>query len=309
MTQANKIEKYVTEKAVHNSQINALLIKITEAAGVKTEGRQYTTHCFRRGGAQYRFFHAKRRWKFSLLQKWGGWSKGEGPGTISRYLLEEVIRTEDSLVDLLDPDYVSNDFSILDDVNTFHDMRTEVNQALKLVNDGNQKLWENQRKMLKILKKLTPNENEDADEGQANSEGEGGDLAEEELDAGVYEMTNPTYLTPEVLSISIRRDMSRISGWWECIEDWEFGIKGNKPLKDWTEDERKGLAPKYSQRKKVYNEWCVLTNNGEDEERFYEKYPDARDRKFAFGKIRDQIYANHKEEKAPAPRRKKRKKT
>ena len=39
----------------------------------------YTTHTFRRGGAQYRFMYAPAgtRWTLSRIRWWGGWADGE----------------------------------------------------------------------------------------------------------------------------------------------------------------------------------------------------------------------------------------
>jgi hypothetical protein len=39
----------------------------------------YTTHCFRRGGAQYRFMFAPigERWTLARIRWWGGWAEGE----------------------------------------------------------------------------------------------------------------------------------------------------------------------------------------------------------------------------------------
>ena len=40
---------------------------------------QYTTHSFRRGGAQYRFMWCAegQRWSLSKIRWWGGWTEGE----------------------------------------------------------------------------------------------------------------------------------------------------------------------------------------------------------------------------------------
>jgi len=53
-----------------------LLSEFVAGAGLT---KTYTTHCFRRGGAQYRFMYAPigRRWSLSIIQWWGGWAKGE----------------------------------------------------------------------------------------------------------------------------------------------------------------------------------------------------------------------------------------
>jgi len=39
----------------------------------------FTTHCFRRGGAQYRFMFAPigEHWTLARIQWWGGWADGE----------------------------------------------------------------------------------------------------------------------------------------------------------------------------------------------------------------------------------------
>ncbi|KAF9971837.1 hypothetical protein BGZ75_001744, partial [Mortierella antarctica] len=64
---------------------------------------RFTTHCFRRGGAQYRFMFAKEKWSLKALKWWGGWSEGERVGTIMRYLLDEFNRYETGFSDMLSP--------------------------------------------------------------------------------------------------------------------------------------------------------------------------------------------------------------
>jgi len=56
--------------------IQSLITKFTHAAGLE---KNYTTHCFRRGGAQYRFMFAPvgERWSLNVIRWWGGWAKGE----------------------------------------------------------------------------------------------------------------------------------------------------------------------------------------------------------------------------------------
>lgn len=53
-----------------------LLTEFSTGAGLN---KQYTTHCFRRGGAQYRFMYAPlgKRWSLSMVRWWGGWAVGE----------------------------------------------------------------------------------------------------------------------------------------------------------------------------------------------------------------------------------------
>jgi hypothetical protein len=55
-------------------KIQACIDDFTSQAGLAT---RFTTHCFRRGGAQYRFIFAPTRWSLARIQWWGGWTKGE----------------------------------------------------------------------------------------------------------------------------------------------------------------------------------------------------------------------------------------
>lgn len=54
---------------------------ITDAAQAANLPRfaMFTTHCFRRGGAQYRFMYAPvgKRWTLARIRWWGGWAEGE----------------------------------------------------------------------------------------------------------------------------------------------------------------------------------------------------------------------------------------
>jgi integrase len=59
---------------IAQKQITAL----AKEAGI--QGAEYfTTHCFRRGGAQYRFMFAPigKRWTLARIRWWGGWAQGE----------------------------------------------------------------------------------------------------------------------------------------------------------------------------------------------------------------------------------------
>lgn len=62
------IQKSITEFAI--------------AAGIPG-AKSFTTHCFRRGEAQYRFMFAPigERWTLSRIRWWGGWADGEHVST------------------------------------------------------------------------------------------------------------------------------------------------------------------------------------------------------------------------------------
>lgn len=54
------------------------IVHMAELAGIHG-AKYFTTHCFRRGGAQYRFMFAPRgeRWTLARVRWWGGWAPGE----------------------------------------------------------------------------------------------------------------------------------------------------------------------------------------------------------------------------------------
>ena len=72
-----------TTWAMSHEYIQSLITKFTTAAGLE---KNYTTHCFRRGGAQYHFMFAptKDRWSLNIIRWWGGWAKGEHVGDLIR---------------------------------------------------------------------------------------------------------------------------------------------------------------------------------------------------------------------------------
>ncbi|KDQ28742.1 hypothetical protein PLEOSDRAFT_1102782 [Pleurotus ostreatus PC15] len=82
--------------------IEKLLDLIVAKSGV-LNGRngRFTTHCFRRGGAQYRFMWAESKWSLKAVKWWGGWASGENVGTIMRYLLDELTAYEEGFSDIL----------------------------------------------------------------------------------------------------------------------------------------------------------------------------------------------------------------
>jgi hypothetical protein len=63
-------------KQINHDAVQKLITEFAVGAGLN--GR-YTTHCFRRGGAQYRFMKAPigQRWSLTIVRWWGGWAEGE----------------------------------------------------------------------------------------------------------------------------------------------------------------------------------------------------------------------------------------
>ncbi|KAJ7778003.1 hypothetical protein DFH07DRAFT_766219 [Mycena maculata] len=89
------------------SGFESLLDDVVERSGVmKGRNGKFTTHCFRRGGAQYRFLWAERKWSLKAVKRWGGWSSNENVGTLMRYLLHELMAYEEGFSDIMMDDRV-----------------------------------------------------------------------------------------------------------------------------------------------------------------------------------------------------------
>ncbi len=80
----------------------SLMDEIVKGSGVLGDRNgKFTTHCFRRGGAQYRFMWASRRWSLKAVKWWGGWSSNDNVGTIMRYLLDELMSYEEGFGNIM----------------------------------------------------------------------------------------------------------------------------------------------------------------------------------------------------------------
>ncbi|RXW11796.1 hypothetical protein EST38_g14059 [Candolleomyces aberdarensis] len=84
--------------------VDKLVKEMAHAAGLY-RWEEYSTHCFRRGGAQYRFMFAPigERWTMDRIRWWGGWAEGEKGDTLIRYLLDELKTYEQDHSDALCP--------------------------------------------------------------------------------------------------------------------------------------------------------------------------------------------------------------
>ncbi|KAF9069400.1 hypothetical protein BDP27DRAFT_1447711 [Rhodocollybia butyracea] len=82
--------------------VQKMISKFTDSAG--TPGA-FTMHCFRRGGAQFRFMFASigEQWTLAQIRWWGGWASNEKWDTLIRYLLDELNTYEEDHSDALAP--------------------------------------------------------------------------------------------------------------------------------------------------------------------------------------------------------------
>lgn len=103
-------------EAIANNSFAALLDSVVEKSEVlKGRSGKFTTHCFRRGGCQYRFMWAPVKWSLRAVKWWGGWSSNENVGTVMRYLLDELNAYEESYGDIMMPNRPPNRHEISDD--------------------------------------------------------------------------------------------------------------------------------------------------------------------------------------------------
>ena len=70
-----------SKKAVDHDIAQKLINMFAAGASLNKE---FTTHCLRRGGAQYRFQFCPlgERWPLSWIRWWGGWAEGEKVSTV-----------------------------------------------------------------------------------------------------------------------------------------------------------------------------------------------------------------------------------
>ena len=107
------------EGPISRTAFETLLENIISDSGV-LEGRngKFTTHCFRRGGCQYRFMWAPVKWSLKAVKWWGGWSSNDNVGTIMRYLLDELMTFEESFGDIMMKTRLPNRHEVIDDRST-----------------------------------------------------------------------------------------------------------------------------------------------------------------------------------------------
>ncbi|RDB24467.1 hypothetical protein Hypma_008539 [Hypsizygus marmoreus] len=89
-------------RSMSRDVVQSFINDFTKGAGLP---KYYTTHCFQRGGAQYRFTQAPmgERWSLKAVRWWGGWAPGESVDTLMKYLFNSLQSYESSYCDQLCP--------------------------------------------------------------------------------------------------------------------------------------------------------------------------------------------------------------
>ncbi|KAJ7042105.1 hypothetical protein C8F04DRAFT_1031060 [Mycena alexandri] len=277
-----------------------LITEFTEGAGLK---KTYTTHSFRRGGAQYRFMFAPlgKRWSLNIVRWWGGWATGEHVDTLMKYLLDSLQSYETGHGDALCPVPLEADKSFMGDHLLVRPVVTEEFRAVT-------------SQIITHLNKLslTPPACVCAhgSQGVLNSVASSRS-GHRQFPASATTGTNAgTIPTPASTAQPNRtptppaRDESPISkptplserveiipgvvipnlkkgakAWLDAVRQWEHGdpVKGLTPLQDWPREwysggMRKVTGSKRSQRKLIFDEYERLERS---EAEFVKLYPDA----------------------------------
>lgn len=267
----------------------------------------FTSHCFRRGGAQHRFITGKARWPLDVVKWWGGWGSGEDVNTIIRYLLEETHKYENNFTHFLYTrgsdarlfnthvatiadvgrevsslqDKVSSTLLQLDQTAAANRMYLS-NAVTKLGQEMNTRINSLEESLFRRLPiQLGSSSNHQVENSQPHLSVQVNSQVGNH--SGAEGQTRPLY-----------NHIPGVKTWKEVINQWETGCPSKNltvPLKNWPRGTRtRGLKYKYHDRKLIAMEYLRL-----GEHSFLEKYcPDDCTLKVLKQKIRRE----HKENNA-----------
>ncbi|ORZ12510.1 hypothetical protein BCR41DRAFT_423150 [Lobosporangium transversale] len=258
------------KESFSHPKIQSLLDEFTEDADLLT-GRngRYTTHCFRRGGAQHRFMFAKEKWSFKAVKWWGGWSEGEGVGTVMRYLLDEFIRYEAGYGDMLSPvKNVSRHAMFMGDPNATEMVtRQGLDTALDTLRIAiNTEMTEMQKELKDIQKEVMNLGTAITQQIQSLFQGSLLPIATAINTQHPVPRSLPSlaHLTHEESEPPVAPRIPDITHWREAVKQWEEGDPERGlvlALRHWTPRMRATDPSRYSQRKLIGIEFARLSRN------------------------------------------------
>ncbi|KAJ7500182.1 hypothetical protein B0H11DRAFT_2155556 [Mycena galericulata] len=263
--------------------IQDLITEFTKGAGLS---KIYTTHCFRRGGAQYRFM-------FAPLGK--RWAAGEQVDTLMRYLMDSLQSYETGQGDALCPIPKEAEKSFMGEHLLVKPVVTEefrlvTSQILKKLGDIN--LGNNSQAINpSVVAGSQPSDSIPASGciPAAPSSSRGVITLGDSHPSSTHPVENDT--APQEQSPPLGKRVSIIPGvfipdlkkgdfaWRDAVRQWEEGVpdKNVTPLRDWpkewyTDGMRLVTGAKRSQRKLIAEEYYRL---GSNDQTFIDTYPEA----------------------------------
>ncbi|KAF9111792.1 hypothetical protein BGX27_004420 [Mortierella sp. AM989] len=261
------------------TRLRKLLDSFTREAGLldNTPNGKYTTHCFRRGGAQHRFMFAEEKWSLKAVKWWGGWSEHEGRNAIITYLLDEFSTYESGFGDMLSPNRNDWRHTMFMGETEDSEMVTQKTQVASTRTAFKSELSHVESKLSHVESKLS------------HVELILGDISRElKIFTQQQEQLVLRLLSQQPLQSSQIREPEKsqkpkenptsyipnITNWKDAINQWEKAdlVKGLiLPLKLWTTQMRRGSSSRYSQRKLIFDEYVLLGRSDEEMQRIYGK--------------------------------------
>ncbi|KAJ7590499.1 hypothetical protein C8J56DRAFT_1046766 [Mycena floridula] len=272
---------------VSKDVVQKKLKEVTTEAGIRGADR-FTTHCFRRGGVQYRFMYAPlgQRWTLARIHWWGGWAKNEHRDTLIRHLLDELYNYEEDHSDALCPikhDASQSHNGEAADIRpmTLADGKHLFQAHFSTFNAANQ--W--QAQSASSFMSFPSVNHQTQSFHQAHSFSIYPSVNHQPQSFRRFPHIPPTPLpTPEPLPLPIPEHVRMMipnipkgpNGWHQVVKDWDQADPSRSltlALKDWTEDEirRSKLGSKYNQRRMVATEF--IDRFKRDEADFLDTYP------------------------------------
>ncbi|KAF8801213.1 hypothetical protein BYT27DRAFT_7226962 [Phlegmacium glaucopus] len=267
------------DRGITSDVARSKIVETAEKAGIRG-ANEFTTHCFRRGGAQYRFMFApvEDRWTLARIRWWGGWALGEHRDTLIRYLLDELYTYEQDHSNALCPSHGSESAGGLPhvDENSHRMFSAQAEVALRLENQLSELRQEYTHLASKIDKPRSENvfasSLSTAKLVVCNVGNVGNDNSSHSNNCPpLNQPPKPSHVIPE-----IGRKLGA-TAWRQVIKDWEETDPSrchDVALKDWDPEWHRsnGESVKYGQRQMIAIEFIERYNR--DEEAFEKAYPE-----------------------------------
>ncbi|KAF8521186.1 hypothetical protein BU17DRAFT_64953 [Hysterangium stoloniferum] len=275
--------------AMSHDVVQKWIKEFCTGAGIDVTLTHLSTHCFRRGGSQYRFMLASvgKRWTLATIRWWGGWAEGEHRliranigkkrDTLIRYLLDELHYYEEGHGDALRPIQREVNMSFLGE---HKDIRPASLLEMK-------ELWSSMERSMGEKIKAEFSHSISGVAAAFHRHGEHTGIQPDNT------TTNATNVTPIPLLLSslsapspppglcipaAQKGIPRHERWLTFVHDWENIDESrglHKPLKDWPTKWKThpAFAMSYRARKLIAEEYILICRR--DTEVFLKKWPMA----------------------------------